>query len=99
MTGLLSSLALEVRGSCESGIGLKFVQLDSKEGLLLVYIALQRCDVGELIGEVLRGGRMTNESVSDGLGVSSGCIEGYCCRRQRVKRLLALRCEVGSQPR
>ena len=98
LTRLLSGLALKVRGSCEGRIRLQLVQLSSKEGLLLIHVALQRRNVGELVREVLRGGCIVNNSMGDRLGVGSGCIEGYSCRGQRVKRLLALRCEAGFQP-
>lgn len=77
LTCLLGSLALEVRGGCKSRVRLKLVQLGSKEGLLLIYIALQRRNVDELIAEVLRGGCIVNEGVGDRLGVGSWCIEGY----------------------
>lgn len=53
LTRLLGGLALEVRGGCKSRVCLKLVQLGSKEGLLLAHIALQRRNVGELVGEVL----------------------------------------------
>lgn len=94
LADLLRGLALQRRGRGEGRVGLNLPQLLAQQRVLLPQVRLQRADVGEVVGEGLRGQRVRGQGVREGFGVGGGAVEDDSCGGEGVEGLGARGGEV-----